>query len=73
MAINWHENREPKPADNQTDSVGPAVKAMIERSMPQVVADHKRLQADRAAEAKRLRQESIDAAKLLTTFNRNGH
>lgn len=66
MAINWpiYETKEP---NNQTDPVGNAVRAMTERAIAQSAANARQLQQARAAEAKRQRQESLDAAKVLTT------
>jgi len=66
MAIRWPEYEKTAP-DNQNDPVGTALKAMVERALPQSAANQRQLQKERAAEAKRQRAESLDAAKVLDT------
>jgi len=63
---------EQKQPDNQTDPVGNAVKVMTERALASSAANARQLQQVRADEAKRQRQEAIDAVKVLSTeFKRN--
>lgn len=71
MAINWpvYETKEP---NNATDPVGPALKKMMDASIAQSAANQRQLQEARAAEAKRQRQESLDAAQVLDTDLRRG-
>lgn len=66
MALNWP-TYETKAPNNQTDPVGNAVKAMGDAAVAQSAANQRQLQQARAAEAKRQRQESLDAAQVLDT------
>ena len=66
MPLNWP-TYETKAPNNQTDPVGNAVKAMTERAVLQSAANQRQLQQARADLAKRQRQESLDAAKVIDT------
>jgi len=55
---------------NESNAVGNAVDLMCKRELAQSAANYKALQAARAAEAKRQRQESIEAARVLDTPRR---
>jgi hypothetical protein len=75
MAINWDAalNRGQVPHDNkESTAVGNAVNIMCDRARPQMIADAKRIQAEKAAEARRQRQDALDAANVIDRFNRNG-
>ena len=65
MAIRWpqYESKEP---NNQTDPVGNAVKVMCDAAVAQSAANARELQQAKAEVARRQRQESLEAAKVLT-------
>jgi hypothetical protein len=56
-----------KQPSNESTAVGDAVNVMVNEHRAQAAANMKQLQQARAAEAKRQRQESLDAAKVLDT------
>jgi hypothetical protein len=66
MSLNWPTYAKQEP-NNQTDPVGNAVNVMVSEHRAQAAANMRQLQAARAAEAKRQRQESLDAARVLDT------
>lgn len=51
--------------NNESDAVGNAIDIMVAQQLATAAANVKQLQAARAEEARRLRQESLDAAKVL--------
>jgi hypothetical protein len=56
-----------KQPSNESNAVGDAVNQMVARERASAAANMRQLQTVRAAEAKRRRQESIDAARVLDT------
>ena len=56
-----------KQPSNESNAVGDAVNVMVARERASAAANMRQLQTARAAEARRQRQESIDAAKVLDT------
>jgi hypothetical protein len=64
MAIKWPDFSNATKPEN---SVGDALRIMCDREIAQSAANMRQLQQARAAEAKRQRQESLDAAKVLDT------
>ena len=65
MPINWPKF-EIKPS-NESDANGDYIKKMVNREIAQSAANQKQLQQAKAAEARRIRQESLDAERILTT------
>lgn len=65
MAIAWPQFTE-EPS-NESRAIGSAIERMTSAALGQSRANQKHLQLARAAEAKRLRQESLDAARVLST------
>jgi hypothetical protein len=63
MPLNWPKF-EIEPS-NASDANGSYINKMVDRELAQSAANHRALQAAKATEAKRLRQESLDAAKVL--------
>jgi hypothetical protein len=63
--INWPTFQ--KQPSNESNAVGSAVDAMVSAARAESAANMRQLQQARAAEAKRQRQESLDASKVLTT------
>lgn len=57
---------EKQPA-NESNAVGSAIDLMVAQQRAQSRANMQQLQQARALEAKRQRQESLDAARVLTT------
>jgi hypothetical protein len=56
-----------KQPSNESNVVGSAVDVMVAQHRAQSAANQKQLQAARAAEARRQRQESLAAAAVLDT------
>ena len=56
-----------KQPSNESNAVGDAVNQMVKRELGQSAANMRQLQAARATEARRQRQESLDAARVLET------
>jgi hypothetical protein len=67
--INWPKFE--KQPSNESSAVGDAVNQMVARERASAAANQKQLQAARAAEARRQREESLAAAAVLdTTYQR---
>ena len=56
-----------KQPSNESNAVGSAVDVMVARERASAAANMRQLQTVRGAEAKRQRQESLDAAAVLDT------
>jgi hypothetical protein len=63
--INWPKFE--KQPSNESTAVGDAVNVMVKRELAQSAANMRQIQAARAAEARRQRQESLAAAAVLDT------
>jgi len=55
---------------SESNAVGNAIDVMVAQQRAQSEANMRQLQAARAADAKRIRQEDIDAAKVLNSERR---
>ena len=64
MAIKWPEFSNASKPEN---AVGDAIRIMCDREVAQSAVNQRQLQQARAAEAKRQRDESLAAAKVLDT------